>query len=202
MDELPQTSRWGSLALVSYIPDPLGSFLNGLRHSLTGEDTPHAHVTILPRRPLTVPVDGTSEQVLKLLTGFRAFAVELSVVRRFPQTNVLYVDISEGSARLHALHDALSMGDLAYNEEFEFRPHLTLGCSESSSDMETGYEFAKKAWDSAPAIRRFMLQEIVCLWLRPDGSQNEWGRLWSHNLKTRQTRDTPPATLAATAQTY
>ncbi len=202
MDELPQTSRWGSLALVSYIPDPLGSFLNGLRNSLTGEDTPDAHVTILPRRPLAVPVDRACEQVLKLLTGFPAFAVELSSVRRFRQTNVLYVDVSEGSARLHALHDALSMGDLAYNEEFEFRPHLTLGCPKLSSDMDTGYKLTKKAWDSAPVIRRFVLQEIVCLWLRPGGQPSEWGRLWSHDLKTRQSSREAPEVLAATGQTY
>ena len=202
MENIPQTSGWGSLALVSYIPDPLGSFLNGLRHTLTGEATPNAHVTILPRRPLTVPVETASEQVLKLLTGFRSFAVELSSVRRFERTNVLYVDISEGSARLHALHDALSMGDLAYNEDFEFRPHLTLGSPESSSDVEALHRFAKTAWDAAPTFRRFLLQEIVCLWLRPDGLQSEWHRLWVHNLQTRQTTPRRPATLAATSQTY
>lgn len=202
MDDLPQTSRWGSLALVSYIPDPLGSFLNGLRHSLTGEDTPHAHVTILPRRPLTVPVEIASEQILKVLSGFRAFAIELCRIRRFAQTNVLYVDITEGSTRLHALHDALSIGDLAYDEEFEFRPHLTLGCPESLSDIESAYDCVKTAWTSAPMVRRFMLQEIACLSLRPNGAQSEWRRLWSHNLNTPETSHHRPATLAASGQTY
>ena len=201
MDAVPPTSRWGSLALVSYIPEPLGSFLNGLRHSLTGEDSPHAHVTILPRRPLSVPADTASRHLVGLLSGFRSFAVELSSVRRFQQTNVLYVDISEGSARLHALHDALSMGDLAHNEEFEFRPHLTLGCPESS-DMDAMHRFAKAAWNTAPAPRRFLLDEIVCLWLRPGGLQSEWHRLWSHNLQTGQTLRKLPPVVAATTQTY
>ncbi len=201
-DDVRETSPWGSIALVSYIPDPLGSFLNQLRHSLTGEHTPDAHVTILPRRPLTLPVELASEQVLKLLTAFRSFPVELSSVRRFRQTDVLYVDVNEGSARLYALHEALSMGDLAYNEEFVFRPHLTLGCPAASSDMEALRQFAQAAWDSASLARRFLLQEVVCLWLRPDGPQSEWRRLWSHNLKTRQTVNKPPAAFATTNQTY
>lgn len=202
MEIVSQTSRWGSLALVSYIPDPLGSFLDNFRQSLTGEDTPQAHVTILPRRPLPISVEAASEQVLKLLTGFPSFTVELSSVRRFQQTEVLYIDISEGSARLHALHDALSMGDLAYNEEFEFRPHLTLGCPKSTGKVEEIHQFAKTAWAAAPGSRRFLLQEVVCLWLRPDGLQSEWHRLWSHNLKTRQTSHNSAAALAATSQRY
>lgn len=202
MGDLPQTSPWGSFALVSYIPDPLGSFLNDLRHSLTGEEAPHAHVTILPRRPLTIPVEQASSQVLKLLAGFRSFPVELSSVRCFRQTNVLYVDVSEGSARLHALHDALSMGDLAYDEDFEFRPHLTLSCPGSAGDTQALRKFAKGVWDSAGVNRRFLLDEIVCLWLAPDAGQNEWHRLWTHNLKTRKTINKAPATLAATNQTY
>jgi 2'-5' RNA ligase len=201
MDDVPQTSRWGSLALVTYIPDPLGSFLNGLRHSLTGEHAPQAHVTILPPRPLTMSIEVASQQVLKLLAGFRSFPVELSAVRRFRQTKVLYVDIAEGSARLHALHDALSMGDLAHDEEFAFRPHLTLGCPPSPSNIEAVRKFAESAWNAAPVPRRFLLDEIVCLWLRPDGLHTEWRRLWSHNLKTRQTTDKSPAALAATTRT-
>lgn len=202
MEAILQSSPWGSLALVSYIPDPLGSFLNNLRHSLTGEDAPHAHVTILPRRPLSIPVEIASEQILKLLTGFRSFSVEVSAVRRFRQTNVVYLDISEGSARLHALHDALSMGDLAHNEEFEFRPHLTLSFPQSPEGIEAAHKYAKAAWEAASVNRRFLLEEIVCLWLPAENTHNQWQRLWTHDLKNRQTRQNSPAALAATSQTY
>lgn len=202
MDDLPPTAQWGSLALVTYIPDPLGSFLDQLRHSLTGEDAPSAHVTILPRRPLSLPVEIASDQIVKFLAGFRSFAVELSSVRRFGQTNVVYVDISEGCARLHALHDALGMGDLAHDEEFEFRPHLTLCCPAPSADTKALHKSAKAAWESASMSRRFVVDEVVCLWLRPGGLASDWRRLWTHNLKTGQTIRQPAPALAATARTY
>lgn len=201
MDEAAQVSQWGSLALVSYLPDSLRSCVNELRRSLIGEDVPEAHVTILPRRPLAVPIEVASEQVLKLLPAFRSFPVELSNVRCFRQTSVLYLDIGEGSARLHALHDSLDRGDLAYGEEFPFRPHLTLGCAQCVDDMDRIRTRAKLAWDAAPVNRRFLLHEIVCLWLPPDGSPRDWRRLWSFDLKTRQVTQTPPLVLAATSQT-
>ncbi len=187
MNHVSQTPQWGSLALVSYIPDPLGAFLDRLRQSLPGEDIPQAHITILPPRPLQLPVELASEQVCKLLSGFRAFPVELSAVRRFRHTNVLYLDVGEGSARLHALHDALSMGDLAHHEEFEFRPHLTLGCASSPSDVEPLRKSVKAAWDSALVNRTFLLDEIACLWLSPQAPPRNWQRLWLHSLKTRET---------------
>ena len=199
MDDDPNISTWGSLALVSYLPNPLGSFLNGLRHSLTGEPAPDAHVTILPRRPLAMPVDAASEQIQQILAGFHSFTVELSSLRLFHQTNVLYLDIGEGSARLHALHDALSLGALAHEEEFEFRPHLTLGCPIPSSKGEDLRKTAKAAWESLLLNRGFLLQEVVCLWMPPAGSQSQWSRLWSHTLKPAFAITT---TVAATTQTY
>ena len=202
MDAAAQTASWGSLALVSYIPDPLGSFLNRLRHSLTGEECPHAHVTMLPPRRLTVPLELASQQLLSLLDRFESFPVELSSVRHFHQTNVLYLDVAEGNANLHALHDALNEGDLAQHEEFEFLPHLTLGCPNSASDPNALHRFARESWDQEPLNRSFLLHEVVCLWLPPNGLTREWGRLWSYNLKTRQTVIQPPVTLAATNQTY
>ena len=39
-------------ALVSYIPDPLGAFLDDLRLKLAPKCKPHAHITILPPRPI------------------------------------------------------------------------------------------------------------------------------------------------------
>ncbi len=39
-------------ALVSYIPDPLGNFLDRLRLDLVPGCSPHAHVTVLPPRPI------------------------------------------------------------------------------------------------------------------------------------------------------
>src|SRR4051794_28470576 len=120
-------SPWGSFALVSYVPDPLGTFLDNFRHSLAESDQTQAHVTILPPRPLRVPLETASEQATSTLRTFSPFEVELDAVCRFPRTDVLYVSVSIGNSAVRELHRALNTGSLADSEQFEFQPHLTLG---------------------------------------------------------------------------
>src|SRR2546430_17316912 len=50
----PITERLNVYALVIYIPDPLGRFLDDLRRELVPDYNPHAHVSVLPPRPLCV----------------------------------------------------------------------------------------------------------------------------------------------------
>lgn len=201
MHGMSETPRWGQFALVSYIPEPLGSFFYDLRGSLPGESNPQAHVTILPPRPLRVPVDSASEQALRILANFRAFEIELSSVRRFPETNFLYLDIGDGNSLVHDLHDALNTGDLACAEEFEFRPHLTLGGPIAEPDVHALQDQAKIAWCATDHSKRFMLDEIVFLWLNPANRQGGWHRLWSFNLRTKDTAMTKAASAALTNRT-
>ena|ERR1700761_2491552 len=201
MQGMPEASRWGQFALVSYIPEPLGSFFYDLRESLPGNNNPQAHVTILPPRPLRVAVDSASEQALRVLADFPAFEIELSTVQRFPETNFLYLDIAEGNARVHDLHGALNTGDLACDEEFEFRPHLTLGGPIPERDVNAHRDRAQVAWLATGHSRRFTLDEIVFLWLNPANREGEWHRLWSHNLRTKGTAMTKAATAAFTNRT-
>ena len=198
---MSEASQWGQFALVSYIPEPLGSFFYELRGTLPGDSNPQAHVTILPPRPLRLPVDSASEQTLKVLSNFPAFDLELSSVQRFPETNFLYLDIADGNSLVHDLHDALNTGELACTEEFEFRPHLTLGGPIPETDLNAVQHQAQVAWLAAGHSRRFTLDEIVFLWLNPMNAQGDWHRLWSYNLRTKGTAMTKAATAAFTNRT-
>lgn len=180
-------SKWGDCALVSYIPEPLGSFFDELRRALPGETNPQAHITILPPRPLRSPVEIASEQALKVLADFPPFEVEFSAVGSFPHTNFLYLDVGDGNSLIRALHDALNAGDLLHAEEFDFRPHLTLGGPIPEANLISTQDQAEIAWHSASHPRRFTLDEIVFLWLSRDSLEGEWQRLWSYNLRTRST---------------
>jgi 2'-5' RNA ligase len=184
----------GLIALVSYVPEPLGSFFYNLRGTLPGDSNPQAHVTILPPRPLRVGVDAASEQALEVLSRFPAFEVELSNIGRFAETNFLYVDIGDGADTFHELHDALNQGDLAHAEEFEFRPHLTLGGPVPEAKMDSTQDRAEVAWLKADHPRRFTVDEIVLLWLSGDDSSSEWQRLWSYSLRTKGTAMSKAAT--------
>jgi 2'-5' RNA ligase len=196
-----ETSNRAFIALVSYIPEPLSSFFYDLRGKLPGDSNPQAHITILPPRPLRVPVEQASQQTLEVLSHFPAFEVELSKVGRFAETNFLYVDIGEGADSFHQLHDSLNQGDLAHEEEFEFRPHLTLGGPVPEAHVSSIQDQAEVAWLSADHPRRFVLDEIVFLWLNSEDATGEWNRLWTYSLRTKGTAMSKAATAAFTNRT-
>jgi 2'-5' RNA ligase len=193
-----ETPGWGFFALVSYVPEPLGSFLDQLRQSLPGVDFPQAHITILPPRPLTVPVEEASRNVRKILSGFPAFTVELTTVKRFQETRVLFLDIGEGNTTVHNLHDALNAGNLMDDEQFEFRPHLTVGGPIDQAAIDTFQRQAEAAWQNLNLPKQFLLDEIVALWARPNGEGTEWWRLWTYSLRSQQYRT---ASASPTGQT-
>ncbi len=202
MTDSTETSQWGSFALVSYIPDPLGSFLHGLLETVPGEENAQPHITILPPRPLTLPVDAASEVALKTLLNFSVFEVELSKVCSFPGTNVLYLDLDKGNSMVRRLHSALNLGTLRQVEKFTFLPHLTLAGPLPAADLQRVRIQAESAWRSGQGPRSFLLDEIVFLWLSPEGPQRKWTRLWSHKLSTKETNRAHAATAAATSRTY
>jgi 2'-5' RNA ligase len=176
----------GSFALVSYVPEPLGPFLDQLRLSLPGAEFPQAHITLLPPRPLAVTIQAASRHAQSVLNRFSAFDVELSAVRKFPETNVLYLDLTEGGETVRDLHEALNSGDLHYQEPFEFHPHLTL-CG-PVPDLGAAQQEAEIAWRSFLVPRRFAVQEIVGLWASSNGIGLSWQRIWSYNLQANHTR--------------
>src|ERR1039458_2013161 len=59
--------RVNQYALVSYVQAPLGSFLDRLRLRLTPECRPHAHITILPPRPLCAPEERAEAEIRDIL---------------------------------------------------------------------------------------------------------------------------------------
>jgi 2'-5' RNA ligase len=189
----------GSLALVNYIPDPLGAFLHSLRRLLPGEENPQAHITVLPPRPLQLPVESASLEARRVLDGFARFAVELSSVRRFPDTNYLYLDIVEGDSELHAMHSALNAGGLNHVERFEYRPHLTIGGPVSEGALESVQREAEQAWRASGCSPRLVVDEIVCLWLPHGGASSEWQRLWSHWLGGHAGKGAVASTTAQTS---
>src|SRR6267154_1329293 len=80
-------------ALVIYIPGPLGGFLDDLRRELVPHYNPHAHVSVLPPRPLAVDWRVASERARALTEGWAAFDIELTGLQIFPVTQVLYLEV-------------------------------------------------------------------------------------------------------------
>src|ERR1035437_5882723 len=123
---VPAEERLNVFALVIYIPDPLGRFLDDLRRELAPHSNPHAHVSVLPPRPLAVEWQAGAEQARTLTEGWAPFEIELTGLQIFPVTNVIYIEISAGAADLRRMHAALNAGALEFEEPFPYHPHITL----------------------------------------------------------------------------
>ena len=179
---LSDQSEFGSFALVTYIPEPLGSFLHSLRHKMPGEEKPQAHITLLPPRPLKATVEEVSREAQSILSRFQPFSVKLAKVKVFSETNILYLEISTGNQTLHELHDALNSGLLAHDESFDFLPHLTLSGAVPRKDIAKVRAEATKAWREQEGHTAFEVSEVVALWQPLYTSPDAWNRVWTQRL--------------------
>src|SRR5436190_22525291 len=111
-------ARINLFALVVYIPDPLGGFLDDLRRELVPGCLPHAHVTILPPRPLGQDIGAAIEQARSIVSEFAPFEIVAGEVEIFPETDVVYIGIKQGEREMREMYHALNQGALAFKEPF------------------------------------------------------------------------------------
>src|SRR6185436_13185808 len=95
--QVPEDERRNIYALVIYVPGPLGEFLDDLRRELVPAYNPRAHVSVLPPRPLAVDWRTAGGQVGGLAGQSTAFDIELTEVEVFPATDVIYLEVGQGS---------------------------------------------------------------------------------------------------------
>src|ERR1700687_845742 len=124
LSRVPAEQRLNVFALIIYIPDPLGRFLDDLRRELVPGCDPHAHVSVLPPRPLAVDWQVASRPVRALTEGGAPFQIELGRIEIFPGTDVIFIEVGPGSSELFRMHDAMNTGALAFQEPFEYHPHI------------------------------------------------------------------------------
>lgn len=123
---LGEAQTLSQFALVAYIPDPLARFLDGLRVELTPGCNPHAHVTILPPRPLCDDLTVTIRQIADDVRFRAPFPIELGEIEIFEASHVIYLGLARGTSELRQLYRALNCGCLQYTESFPYHPHITI----------------------------------------------------------------------------
>ena len=128
-------------------------------------------------------MESASRAAQSILKRWQSFSVELSEVKVFPETNILYLDIGRGSGTLHELHDELNTGELAYDENFDFLPHLTISGPISKRRLAKVHQEAKRTWEEQRGVAEFEVKEVVALWQPPHGSPDDWNRVWSEKLR-------------------
>jgi 2'-5' RNA ligase len=117
--------RVNQYALVSYIPDPLGKFLDLLRVELVPMCKPHAHVTVLPPRPLNAPVEHAEAELRESVGRFQPFEVRLGSVEIFDASEVIYIEVERGESELRQMHKELNRGAVEFKESIAVQPHIT-----------------------------------------------------------------------------
>jgi 2'-5' RNA ligase len=155
MDVSPHgAGRMNLFALVVYIPDPLGRFLDDLRKELVPGCLPHAHVTILPPRPLGPDIGAAIEQAQSIVSEFAPFEIVAGEVEIFPETDVIHIGIKQGDRELREMYRALNHGALAFKEPFPYHPHITLAQGLMAGAVMPLYEIARSRWAATKFSKR------------------------------------------------
>jgi 2'-5' RNA ligase len=151
----------------------LGEYLDRLRLDLVCDCRAKAHVTVLPPRPLVcMPAEAWRELAARL-QEIPPFRVELGEVEVFPGTQVVYLSVIAGAAELKRLHEKLNTGRLAFEEPFEYHPHVTLAQDlDCASSVEQATDLARARWREFPGRRGFVVDKLTFV-------QNTLGNQWT-----------------------
>lgn len=181
--------RINSFALVTYIPDPLASFLNHLREELEAAGpAPRAHVTLLPPRPIQCPTCDAVRQVGGELSALEPFELSLGEAELFAGTNVVYISIASGLHHLEHIHGMLNEASLGYNEPFPYHPHVTLAQGLAPSAAPRALELARIRWAQYRHSRLFVAESVVFVQNTLD---NQWLDLAEIHLGAQNRQPAP-----------
>ncbi len=168
---IPPDQRVNLFALVMYIPGPLGIFLDDLRRELAPRCNPHAHISVLPPRPLSVGWEAARGQARALTESWPAFDIELTGIQVFPVTEVIYIELGAGAGELRRMHAAINGGPLEFPEPFPYYPHITLAQELPHEQMAAAEELARRRWREFEGERRFRAAKATFV-------QNTLGNCW------------------------
>src|SRR6476646_2104260 len=135
-------------ALVAYVRNPVGEFVERLRRQLHPA-LPHlaAHLTVLPPRLLQGTERSAVEMLQEVCSGVAPFEIALGDVETFcPRTPTVFIRVAEGSYRMRELHDQLNTKVLAAEEEWPYMPNLTIVKMSDEFQAQKAYRVARERW--------------------------------------------------------
>lgn len=160
-------------ALVAYVKNPIGEFVESLRKELHPE-LPHlaAHVTLLPPRPLQGNESAAVETVEEICKEVEPFEVSLGEVETFiPVTPTVFIRVAHAAYRMRELHDRLNIKALAYREEWPYMPHLTIVKMGAEDQAQYAYRVARTRWSEFDEGRCIEVRDLTFV---REEAQNHW----------------------------
>jgi len=181
---MTRTQRY---ALVAYVRNPVGEFVESLRKELHPE-LPHlaAHVTLLPPRLLSGSESAALEKLEELCKEVEPFEVSLGEVETFiPVTPTVFIRVAHAAYRMRELHDRLNVNALACHEEWPYMPHLTIVKMGAEDQAQYAYRVARTRWAEFDESRCIDVRDLT--FVREEG-QNQWADLAEIPLGQRLVR--------------
>jgi 2'-5' RNA ligase len=150
-------------ALVTYVRNPVGEFVEQLRRELH-PTVAHmaAHLTILPPRELTGSEAAALEFLEEACSHVIPFNVELGDVQTFlPRTPTVFIEVKQAAAQMRELHDQLCGRGLRCEESWPYTPHLTILKTEQDEDARAACLLARERWAQFPGKRQVPVEELM-----------------------------------------
>ena len=163
-------------ALVAYVKDPAGQFVEGLSRELNpGLPNMSAHLTILPPRVLQGSESKAVEIIEEVCAEVEPFAVTLADVETFiPVTPTLFIRVGYGAYRMRELHDKLQQDSLAGLEQWPYMPHLTIAKMTTQEEAQQAFGVARARWAQYDGSRTVSLTKLTFV---RENQPNDWADL-------------------------
>jgi 2'-5' RNA ligase len=171
----------GQLALVAYIPGPLGRFLDHLRSELVSGCNLQSHVTILPPRLLNFPEEELVADLESKAHATPTFEIRLGPIEVFPITNVIYISLATGKSDVENLHGKLCNSSFSSTETYPFHPHVTLAQEIPAEKVPEVLEKATSAWAAWTQEKSFPVEKLT--FVRNENGSG-WRTISEHELQS------------------
>jgi 2'-5' RNA ligase len=150
-------------ALVTYVRNPVGQFVEDLRRELHPE-TAHlaAHLTVLPPRELRESEAATLEFLEEACSRVVPFDLTLGDVETFlPTTPTVFIQVTRAAYRMRELHDQLGVKSLRCEEEWPYIPHLTIIKTKQDEQARAAWAVAKERWSRFQGPRQIHVEDLM-----------------------------------------
>ena len=149
-------------AVVAYVKDGLGNFVEELRHEV---DPPFghlpAHITVLPPRCLQGPESQARARWKSFATtSIRSRSPSGDVESFVPRTPVVFLRVAHAAYKMRELHDRLNTGPLLFDEPWPYMPHLTIIKSEEPEHAQAVLAGIRQRWADYQGARQVFIAEL------------------------------------------
>lgn len=159
-------------AVVAYVRDPVGIFVEELRRELHPAHThADAHVTILPPRPLIGSEQAALDSLSEVCRSAQPFEIAMGDVETFiPVTPTVFLRVARGAYRMRELHDKLNHGGLEFKEPWPYMPHLTIAKMDTIDEARKLLEVSRQRWSTYQDTRTVRVNSLTLV----KGSGERW----------------------------